>query len=212
MGLLARLVEPVWVGALTALSALVIFGLSGVVLKLHVTGAAGRIEDWHKVGMGAVVCSILSAFFAFVIGAWVAGKIGGFRRSEPAMLHGAITWLVAVPLLLVAAVLGGASYMGSWYTGLGGTPAWSTTAAGPTTPVVTAAPDSDAARAAEEHAARVARTARWPPLPRLLMGLVGSILGGWLASGEPMTLTHHLRRHEWASRQQTQTGTERVNV
>ena len=28
----------------------------------------------------------------------------------------------------------------------------------------------------------------------LLLGLVGSVLGGWLASGEPMSLTYYRRR------------------
>jgi hypothetical protein len=28
----------------------------------------------------------------------------------------------------------------------------------------------------------------------LLLGLVGSVIGGWMASGEPMTLTYHRTR------------------
>src|SRR6516164_261323 len=77
----------VWVGALGALVALVVFGLIGAALGLHVAGTADRVVDWHKVSFWTVVCSVLAAFFAFVIGGWVAASIGGFRRSEPAMLH-----------------------------------------------------------------------------------------------------------------------------
>jgi hypothetical protein len=28
----------------------------------------------------------------------------------------------------------------------------------------------------------------------LLVGLIGSVIGGWMASGEPMTLTHYRTR------------------
>ena len=57
-------------------------------------------------------------------GGWVAARVAGIRRAEPAMLHGAIAWLVAVPLLLIAAGLGSGNVLGSWYGGLGGTPSW----------------------------------------------------------------------------------------
>src|SRR5271166_2008758 len=74
--------SAVWVGALSALAALVVFGLAGVALGLHVTGASGRIVDWQKVSIWTAACSVASAFFAFVIAGWIAGKIGGYRRSE----------------------------------------------------------------------------------------------------------------------------------
>ena len=34
----------------------------------------------------------------------------------------------------------------------------------------------------------------------LLIGLIGSVIGGWMASGEPMTLTHYRRRDREARR------------
>ena len=33
-----------------------------------------------------------------------------------------------------------------------------------------------------------------PALTALLLGLVGSVIGGWIASGEPMTFTYHRTR------------------
>ena len=33
----------------------------------------------------------------------------------------------------------------------------------------------------------------------LLIGLMGAVLGGWMASGEPMTLTHHRTRDRVAT-------------
>ena len=39
------------------------------------------------------------------------------------MLHGAIVWLLAVPLLVAAAAFGAGGFFGGWYGGLAGTPA-----------------------------------------------------------------------------------------
>jgi hypothetical protein len=33
----------------------------------------------------------------------------------------------------------------------------------------------------------------------LLIGLIGAVLGGWMASGEPMTFTHHRTRDRVAT-------------
>jgi hypothetical protein len=55
----------VWVGALAAL---VVFGLIGIALGLHVTVVSDRIVDYQKVSIWSVARSVLAAFFAFVIG------------------------------------------------------------------------------------------------------------------------------------------------
>jgi hypothetical protein len=131
----------------------------------------------------ALVLSVCGAFFAFVVGGWTAGKILGGRHAESAMLHGAIAWLVTIPLLLVLASLGAAGYFGVWYQGLAGTPVW-------VGPVVVADPQT---------AAVVARNGALAALTALLLGLVGSVLGGWMASGEPMTFTYHRTRAAFVS-------------
>ena len=182
----------VWVGALAALVAAVVFGLIGVALGAQLVGPGQRLVDWHKASFWGAVWGVVSAFFAFVIGGWVAARIGGFTRSEPAMLHGSIAWLVAVPLLLVAAALGGAGYLGSWYSGLGGTPAWATPQ--PSAAAANAERGPDGLTAADREAAHVTRNAALGAITALLLGLIGSVLGGWMASGEPMTFTHHLHR------------------
>src|SRR5919201_6280046 len=164
--------SAIWVGALAALAVSVIISLAGAALGAHQLGPGGRIASWKDVGFGALVFSVVGAFAAFVVGGWVAGKINGFRRAETDMLHGAIVWLVAVPLLVAFAALGAGTLFGGWYGGLAGTPVWAT----PST--VAADP---AAAAAARNTALLAVTA-------LLIGLVGSVLGGWLASGEPMSV------------------------
>jgi hypothetical protein len=168
--------SAIWIGALAALAVALIIGLVGIAIGAYQLGPESRIVSWRKFQLAALVFSVGGAFFAFVVGGWVAGKILGSPRGEAAVLHGAIAWLVTVPLLLALASLGAASYFGTWYGGLAGTPVWATAAA----------PDPQALAAARNSALGA--------LVALLIGLVGSVIGGWLASGEPMTLTYHRTR------------------
>jgi hypothetical protein len=185
--------SAIWVGALAAVALALLFGLVGIAVGFHLLGPSQRIVDWHKFGMGALIFSVCGAFFSGVVGGWVAGKIAGILRSEPAMLHGAIVWLVTVPLLLAFAAMGASSYFGGWYGGLAGQAVW---APPPSVPGLATPPPLDpAARAAaEKEAARVTRNSALGAVTALLLGLVGSVIGGWMASGEPMTFTYYRTR------------------
>jgi len=171
--------SAVWVGTLTALAVGLIIGLLGYALGAN---EVARYVDWRKVRLISLVFSIGGAFFAFVAGGWTAGRIAGIRRSEPAILHGVIVWLLALPLLVALAALGAAPHFGGWYGGLAGTPSWVT---------VAVTPDPDLALATRNNAVATAIA--------LLVGLIGSFVGGWMASGEPMTFTHHLKRDQLAA-------------
>jgi len=202
--------SAVWVGALAALAAVLLFGLVGIAVGAHVLGPENRVVDLKKVGLLTLAFSVFAAFLSFVIGGWVAGKVAGIRRSEPAMLHGAIVWLVAVPMLVVLTALGAGSYFGGWYAGLAGTPAWGAAAATPYSQPEALAPgateaernqyQSDLAdyrakvKQWQEDSPRVARNSALGALTALLLGLIGSVVGGWMASGEPMNFTHHRTR------------------
>jgi hypothetical protein len=177
--------NAIWVGTLAAIAVALIIGLIGVAVGMHVLGPSGRVVDWHKFAIGSLIFSVVGAFFAFVVGGWVAGKIAGILHSEPAMLHGAIVWLLAVPFLLVFVGLGAGSYFGSWYGGLAGTPAWVTPAQVAQSPV---ASEEQKAKAKED--ARAARNSALGAVTALLLGLIGSVLGGWMASGEPMSFMY----------------------
>ena len=183
----------IWVGALTAIALALLFGLVGIALGFHLLGPSGRILDWHKFGIGALIFSVCGAFFSGVVGGWAAGKVAGILRSEPAMLHGAIVWLVTVPLLLALAALGAGSYFGGWYGGLAGQAVWVTPPSVPG-PAPSIPLDPAARTAAEREAARVARNSALGAVTALLLGLVGSVIGGWMASGEPMTFTYYRTR------------------
>jgi hypothetical protein len=163
----------IWVGALASIAAAVIFGLIGIAIGAHQTGVAGQIVKWGEVPRVSVIASVLGAFLAFVVGGWVTAKIAGIRHSEPAILHGTIAWLTAIPLLLVLVAIGAGTGFGGWYGGLGGLPAWVT----PTGPV-------------DPNATITVRNSALAASTAVLLGLVGSVIGGWMASGEPMTFTY----------------------
>jgi len=168
--------SAVWVGALAAIAVGLIIGLIGFAVGAHQM-TAPRFTTWKNVGIVASIFNIGGAFFAFVVGGWVAARIAGLRRAEPAMLHGAVVWLVAIPMLLVFAALGATGHWGSWYGGLAGSPAWAS-----------AVPPVD------PEAARAFRNTALVTVAALLLGLVGSVIGGWFASGEPMSVTYYRRR------------------
>ena len=172
--------SAVWVGALSAVVVSLIIALIGMAIGAHAI-AATRIVRWKEFGFGSLLFSVLGAFLAFAVGGWVAGRISGFRLSEPAILHGAIAWLVGVSLIVTLGTIGTTAF-GPWYRGIGGF----------RVPAV-AAPVED------PDAARAARNAALGGVAAILLGLVGATVGGWMASGEPMTLTHHRSRERRAA-------------
>lgn len=202
--------NAVWVGGLSALAGIVVFGLIGIALGAHLVDPEYRVVSLKTIGFGTLAFSIFSAFLAFVIGGWVAGKIAGILRSEPAMLHGAIVWLVTLPLLIALTTMGASQYLGSWHGGLAGSTAGradsSLPFSAPTAPIA-GATQEELAQYREAQAAYQAKVEQWhadtPKVVRntalgtltaLLLGLVGSVVGGWMASGEPMTLTYYRTR------------------
>ena len=168
--------SAIWVGALTALAVGFIIGLIGYALGAHQL-AGPRTMTFKHIRLLTIIFNVTGAFFAFVAGGWAAARIVGVRRAEPAMLHGAIAWLVTIPIMLVLGALGATAMYGGWYAGLvAGTPTWATTA--PSTPELAAA----------------VRNSALATVGAMLLGLVGAVLGGWMASGEPMRLGHYRRR------------------
>lgn len=169
----------VWVGALSAVALVLVFGLLGIALGAYAGVPTRGYPTGREFGIGTMIMSVLGAFLAFAVGGWTAGKIVGAGPAEKTMLHAAIAWLVAVPFLLGFAALGSGVYFGTWYSGLAGVPTWVATPPGA---VISA------------DAVRVARAAATGALCALLLSLVGAVIGGWMASGEPMSLTYHRTR------------------
>ena len=88
--------SAIWVGAIASLSAALIFGLLGTAVGAASLENSRSLRAVSLVDAAVVICS---AFFSFVIGGWVAGKITGARHSEPTILHAVIAWLVATSAL-----------------------------------------------------------------------------------------------------------------
>ncbi len=170
--------SAIWVGALAALCAALIFGLLGTAV-----GATSleKISSWHTISIIDVAFIVCAAFFSFVVGGWVAGKITGARHSEPAILHGVIAWLVATPILVSMLAAGAGTAFGGWYAGLIASPigAPATAAASP----------------------EVVRNTAMAAVTSLLLGLIGSVIGGWMSSGEPMTFTFYRKRNAYLEAQ-----------
>jgi hypothetical protein len=167
--------SAVWVGALSALAVGLVIGLIGYAIGAHQL-TAPRSTTFRNVSLLTTVFNVAGAFFAFVVGGWVAAKVAGLRRAEPAMLHGVIAWLVTIPLMLVLASFGATAMYGGWYSGVVAGPAW--VAVPPMTPELAAA----------------VRNGAMAAVVALLLGLIGGALGGWMASGEPMRMTYYRRR------------------
>jgi hypothetical protein len=159
----------VFAGALSALAAALITGLAAIAVGAQMVGHGEHIVSWNRVHFSGIAFAVCGAFFSFVIGGWVAGKITGYVRPESTMLHAALAWTVAVPMILIFAALGGGGYFGGWYGGLGGSPFWANAAL----------PAADAAVIVRNNALGA--------LTSLLLGLIGSVLGGWMASGHSMS-------------------------
>jgi len=201
----------IWVGTLATLAAVLVLGLIGIAVGAHLLRPEERIVDLKKIQIGALIFSVCAAFFAFVLGGWVAGKVAGILRSEPGMLHGAIVWLVTVPVLLFFGVLGAGSLFGGWYAGLAGNPSWAAPATTPyerpdaLLPGASAEAQAKFEKAMEdyhnnvhkwkEETPKATRNSALGAVTALLLGLVGSVLGGWWASGEPMNFTHFRTRN-----------------
>ena len=171
--------NAVIIGALASVVAVVLLGLIGTAIGAHKSGIEGRITSWSGVGFASLVWAVLSAFFSFVIGGWIAVRIAGIRRPEDAALHGALAWLLGVALMIGAAALSGAIFNG-WYTSLAAAPAVPSTPGQPADPNLAIAVRNGALAAAAS----------------MLIGLMGAVIGGWMASGEPMRVGNFRVRFE----------------
>ncbi|HEV3157094.1 MAG TPA: hypothetical protein VGZ00_07060 [Candidatus Baltobacteraceae bacterium] len=167
--------SALWVGALASIAAVLIFGLVGTALGVTSIAHVKDLSSWKSLSLIDTAAAIFGAFLAFVIGGWVTGKIAGIRRSEPAILHAAISWLLALPLLLVFLSLGAGEAFGGWYGSIIGN-----------SPLVSAGSVISTPEAIR-HGAIAAVSA-------ILLGLMGAVIGGWMACGEPMSITHYRKR------------------
>src|SRR5206468_932676 len=72
--------SAVIVGALSALAVGLVIGVIGFSVGAH---EVSKAATWKNVRLITLIFNIGGAFFAFVVGGWVAARIAGFRRAEP---------------------------------------------------------------------------------------------------------------------------------
>jgi hypothetical protein len=168
---------PVVAGLLTALTALLLLGLLGVALGLAGVdpGPAGQATGPPpEAGPLAAFWAVLSAFLAFLLGGYVAGRTAAVYDVRWGALNGALVFMLAVPGALWLAAQGAGAAVGALgeaAAALGVAPA-RLVAAG----AQTVSP-ADVARAAE-----AARSGAWGALLGALLGLVAGALGGTLGT------------------------------
>ncbi|MFT3879641.1 MAG: hypothetical protein QM703_08275 [Gemmatales bacterium] len=182
--------SAVIVGSLTILALILVFGLIGISVGAHLLGPSRVVLEWKTLAWLGLVFNVFGVFLAFVGGGWVASKIAGIRWSETAMMHGAIVWVVTIPLIVFLAAQGASSYMGGWLGGLAGNhPAWiNNPDLSGSMPVST-----DKAKTTnyqDTAAAKATRNAALGAVAALLLGLMGCALGAWCGSGEAMNFSH----------------------
>jgi uncharacterized membrane protein YeaQ/YmgE (transglycosylase-associated protein family) len=207
--------SAIFVGTLSALAAMLIIGLIGLAVGAHLLNPENRWVEVKKLSTGALIFGVGGAFFSFVIGGWIAGKVGGILRAEPSILHAAIVWLVSIPAIVLVAGLGAGTLLGEWYGGFSGSTftatahpfekpdALDSTATADERAKYQAAMNEyrEKIRQWKEDTPKVTRNTALGAITALLLGLVGSVIGGWLASGEPMYFSHYRNRRLPAHRQ-----------
>jgi hypothetical protein len=176
----------VWVGALAMLVAGALFSL--VALGVGAQKAVdARVLKWADVPLVTIAFSVFGAFLASAIGAWVAGRMSGARLAEPAILHGVVAWLVLMGIVMALAAMTGAHTFAGGYLG-NLTP--------PGAPAPTGAGGGPAV--VDPNAALAIRNAAIGSVLGILIGLMGAVVGAWIASGERLdSLAHYRRADRW---------------
>lgn len=173
----------VWVGALTMLIAAVLFSFLATAVGAQ-KAVDARVLKWSEVPIVTLFFSVFGAFLASAIGAWVAARMSGARLAEPAILQGVAAWLVVMAMVVTLAALAGAHTFAGGYLG-NMTP--------PGAPAPTGAP-------VDPNAAIAIRNAAVGSILGILIGLMGAVVGAWIASGERLdSLAHYRRTDRWTT-------------
>ena len=97
--------SAIWSGAFASLALSGCFGLLGIGVGA-IRVPAGGIVTSVSIGGGAWL--IVSGAIAFFIGGWVGARLAGVGRISDSVLHGLVSWALAmVGLLLLLPAIGG---------------------------------------------------------------------------------------------------------
>ena len=180
--------SAIWVGALAAIALALLFGLGGIALGVHLLGPSQRIVDWRKFTMGALIFSVCGAFFSGC--GWGLGRWQGRRystlgtshapRGDRLARHGAAPARAGRAGRLAVTLAGGMVALLGKRSGLRPCPA---------RPPRPARHSSGGPRGCRARSGACGPESALGAITALLLGLVGSVVGGWMASGEPLMFT-----------------------
>jgi hypothetical protein len=90
---------PIVAGMFAALATLTTLSVLGLAVGLSVLNTS---QSANGFGLGAGIWGSISTLIAFAVGGWIAARTAAVRGSGSGILHGAMVWFVAIPLLLYA--------------------------------------------------------------------------------------------------------------
>jgi hypothetical protein len=180
---------PIVAGLLTAMSALLLLSLLGLAIGLTTLNAGAAATQGGPpadAGRNSAIWAAISGILAFALGGYVAGRTAALFNRGWGALHGALVFMLAVPLILWLAGQGLGTVLGSLGNlsgALASNPDAAQVAQGAADQAQSAAQNvqpGDIARAAE-----AARNTAWGTLAGSLVAVAASALGGSLGTRHP---------------------------
>ncbi|HEX6512791.1 MAG TPA: hypothetical protein VF157_10860 [Chloroflexota bacterium] len=161
--------SALWAGVLISLTAAMILGLAASAIGF--ADAAAHTTTWAAFSRAALIYGVVSGLVAFFLGGFMSVKMAGIAELESGLLHGALTWLLALPILLALGALGAGHFFGNFSIALVAPPVW-------------LPPPSPATGSVDPAAAAAVRDVAVSALFAVMMGLLGGLIGGWMATEE----------------------------
>lgn len=168
---------PIFAGLVTGLTALLVFLMLGVAIGLSIFGPGSATG---VIGAAAGIWSGVSAFLAFIIGGWVAGKTAAVENVDNALLNGFMVGAAAVVLILFMVAIGFSNLFGVLGGAANGIIGAATTNPGALQNSASSAGSAvNNATASAAQAQGPASAAAWYTFGSIVIALIAATLGGW---------------------------------
>ena len=188
---------PIWAGLLSALTALFLLSLLGAAIGLsgmNAATAAAQGGPPPDAGRNSAIWEGIAGILSFLLGGYVAARVAHLLDRNWGAFHGAMVFMLALPIVLWLAGQGLGAVLGT----VGNVASGLNVAAGQAAGAAQSAA-SQAGAAARSNPTAVGDTAAalrngmWGSLIGSLLGLGASTLGGWLGSHHLLSLDHTRR-------------------
>lgn len=179
---------PIIGGLLTALTTLFLLSLLGGAVGLTQFNAATAAAQGGvpgEAGRNSAIWEGISGILSFLLGGYVAARLAHMLDRNWAAWHGALVFMLALPIALWLAGQGLGALLGTVGNVAGGFNALAT--------AQNAGAQAQANPTAVGDSAAALRNGMWGALIGSLLGLGASALGGWLGAHHLLSLTHDPR-------------------